>query len=407
MSPPGPCHIFGAGEPVGVTTAAFANGSCAQALEYDDTHNESIVHMSSPAVAASLALAETARSPGQDLITAIAVGNEISCRVGSVAPGQFHHRGFHPTRTVRAVRRDVPGGQAAGLDASADGVRGGHLRQLRRRASSSAGWTARSRSSCTPAGRRRAGSRRRFWRAAARTGPARCSKGGSGSSRRTSRIAGQAARFRSRDRGLGSSGTAETRRSSRSPPRTSFTRTSTRCCGPAAHGFTPADVERIDCPVAAFIVPIVCEPVAEKFAPAIGFARPRQPAVHAGRGARTRRPGQHAYSADSLRNPEILALARRVQYHVDPGFPGPGRFKGAVRVTLKDGRSFDEVEEYNRGSSQNPMTYRKSAASSTRTRAGSCRRPRATAWPTQIAQVERLPDASALVGLAVRRSESA
>ncbi len=37
-------------------------------------------------------------------------------------------------------------------------------------------------------------------------------------------------------------------------------------------------------------------------------------------------------------NPEILALARRVRYHVDPDFPGPGRFKGAVHVTLKDGR---------------------------------------------------------------------
>src|SRR3954463_8751184 len=97
MSPPGPCRIFGGGERVGVTTAAFANGSCAQALEYDDTHNESIVHMSSPAVAAALALSETTRVSGGDLITAIAVGNEISCRAGSVGSGQFHKRGFHPT----------------------------------------------------------------------------------------------------------------------------------------------------------------------------------------------------------------------------------------------------------------------------------------------------------------------
>ena len=43
-------------------------------------------------------------------------------------------------------------------------------------------------------------------------------------------------------------------------------------------------------------------------------------------------------------------------YHVDPAFPPPGQFKGAVTVTLKDGRVFDEVEEYNRGSAQNPMT---------------------------------------------------
>src|SRR5262249_16984092 len=34
---------------------------------------------------------------GKELITSVAIGNELSCRVGSVAPGQFHRRGFHPT----------------------------------------------------------------------------------------------------------------------------------------------------------------------------------------------------------------------------------------------------------------------------------------------------------------------
>ena len=53
MSPSGPCRILGFGDRVGVTAAAFANGALSQALEYDDTHNESIVHMSSPAVAAN------------------------------------------------------------------------------------------------------------------------------------------------------------------------------------------------------------------------------------------------------------------------------------------------------------------------------------------------------------------
>src|SRR3979409_1378801 len=70
ISPPGPGHVFGSGEPLGVTTAAFVNGACAQALEYDDTHNESIVHMSSSAVAAALALAEYIPLEGKDLITA-------------------------------------------------------------------------------------------------------------------------------------------------------------------------------------------------------------------------------------------------------------------------------------------------------------------------------------------------
>ena len=58
LSPPGPCRVLGTGDRLGVTAAAFANGAFSQALEFDDTHNESIVHMSSPAVAAALALSE-------------------------------------------------------------------------------------------------------------------------------------------------------------------------------------------------------------------------------------------------------------------------------------------------------------------------------------------------------------
>ncbi|HYL19253.1 MAG TPA: MmgE/PrpD family protein, partial [Burkholderiales bacterium] len=97
MNPPGPSTIFGVGQRVGVAAAAFTNGALSQAMEFDDTHNESIVHMSSPSVAAALALAEQLKVSGKELITSIALGNEISCRVGSVAPGQFHRRGFHPT----------------------------------------------------------------------------------------------------------------------------------------------------------------------------------------------------------------------------------------------------------------------------------------------------------------------
>ena len=139
MSPPGPCHVLGTGDAVGVTAAAFANGSFAQALEYDDTHLESIVHMSSPSVAAALALAEWVRlkpdttdatrvsaAPvasgfsrtisGQDLITAIAIGNEISCRVGSVSPGQFHRLGFHPSGLFAPFGIAYLAGKLLGLD---------------------------------------------------------------------------------------------------------------------------------------------------------------------------------------------------------------------------------------------------------------------------------------------------
>jgi 2-methylcitrate dehydratase PrpD len=123
MSPPGPCRVWGTGDRLGATMAAFANGAGAQALEYDDTHNESIVHMSSPAVAAALALSEIGDSAGlvsgRDLITAIAVSNEISCRVGSVSAGQFHRLGFHPTGLFAPFGVCYLAGRLLGLDAEA------------------------------------------------------------------------------------------------------------------------------------------------------------------------------------------------------------------------------------------------------------------------------------------------
>src|SRR5688500_11712516 len=117
LSPPGPARILGTGERVSVSSAAFANASFAQALEFDDTHNESIVHMSSPAVAAGLALAETRRVSGRDLVTAVAAANEISCRAGSVASGQFHKRGFHPTGLFAPFGITCLAGRVLGLDA--------------------------------------------------------------------------------------------------------------------------------------------------------------------------------------------------------------------------------------------------------------------------------------------------
>src|SRR5437868_13143299 len=116
LSPAGPCRVLGTGDRVGVTAAAFANGAFSQALEFDDTHNESIVHMSSPAVAAALAISEFTPVTGRDLITAIAVGNEISCRVGSVSSGELHKRGFHPTGLFATFGAAYLAAKLLGLD---------------------------------------------------------------------------------------------------------------------------------------------------------------------------------------------------------------------------------------------------------------------------------------------------
>ena len=357
MSPAGSCRILGFGDRVGVTSAAFANGALSQALEYDDTHNESIVHMSSPAVATALALSEFTTVSGRDLITAIALGNEISCRVGSVSSGELHKRGFHPTGLFATFGSALLAAKLLGLDAGsmarAAGIAGSFASGLlecwvdgTQTKFLHPGWSAQS--GITAAMLARAGV----------TGPAQVFEGRWGLFASHVQDPNAHRDFARINAALGSHW--ESRNSSFKP-------------FPAAHVIHPyisaairlrnqhaiqaADIESVDCPVTGFIVSIVCEPLAEKHAPAsdshgrVSLQYSVAEALFFGE------LGKHAYSDQSRANPAILELARKVRYHVDPDYPGPGRFKGAVTVILKDGRQFTEVEEYNRGSAENPMTY--------------------------------------------------
>jgi 2-methylcitrate dehydratase PrpD len=400
LSPPGPCAILGFGDQVSVTAAAFANGALSQALEFDDTHNESIVHMSSPAVSAALALSETIKISGRDLITAIALGNEISCRVGSVSSGELHKRGFHPTGLFTTFGAAYLAGKLLGLDAAtmarAAGVAGSFAAGLlecwvdgTQTKFLHPGWSAQS------------GITAAFLARAGVTGPAQVFEGRWGLF--ASHVQNPEAHrdFSRIDAGLGDHW--ESRNSSFKP-------------FPAAHvihpyidaalqlrlrhHIAPENIERVECPVTSFIVGIVCEPTSEKFAPAsdshgrVSLQYSVAEALHLGG------LGKSAYSPESLRNPEILALARKVEYRVDPNYPGPGRFKGAVRITLRNGRIVEHVEEHNRGSAENPMTYAELRAKFDENASGFLSPDRRSALADEIGRLEQLSDASLLLELA-------
>jgi 2-methylcitrate dehydratase PrpD len=169
------------------------------------------------------------------------------------------------------------------------------------------------------------------------------------------------------------------------------------------HGVRAADVVRIECPVAEFNVSIVCEPVAEKCAPAtqahcrVCLQYTMAEALYTGG------IGKNAYSDATRLNPEVLALARKVEYVVDPSFPGPGRFKGAVKVTVKDGRIIEEVEEYNRGSAENPMSEAELRAKFDDNASGFLSAGRRDQLAQEIAQTENLPDVRSLVDLTLEK----
>lgn len=354
LAPAGPSRLLGSGERVPVPMAAFANAACAQALEYDDTHNESIVHMSSPSVAAALALADERPIAGRDAILAIAVGSEISCRVGSVAPGQFHRLGFHPTGLFSPFGVAYLAGRLLGLDAPAMASAAGICGSL------AAGllecWVDGTDAKFLHSG----------W--AAQSGITAASLAGYGVTGPPRILEGRLGLFAShlqdrsvhRDLGRIVEGLGDewvSRNSSFKPYPTAHVLhpyVDALLRARERHSIAPQDVVAVECPVAPYIVPIVCEPVEEKVAPAtqahgrVSLQFTLAEALWHGR------LGRHAY--EDYRDPGVRALAQKVSYRIDPEYPGPGRFKGAVRITLADGRVIEEVQEFNRGSVENPMT---------------------------------------------------
>jgi 2-methylcitrate dehydratase PrpD len=66
-------------------------------LDFDDTHSDSVSHVSTVVAPAALAAAEATGASGRDALAAIVAGNEVVIRVGMGASGRFHQRGFHPT----------------------------------------------------------------------------------------------------------------------------------------------------------------------------------------------------------------------------------------------------------------------------------------------------------------------
>jgi 2-methylcitrate dehydratase PrpD len=397
LSAPGPCRILGFGDRVAVATAAFANGAFSQALEFDDTHNESIVHMSSPAVAAALALSEFTTVSGRDLITAIAIGNEISCRVGSVSSGELHRRGFHPTGLFATFGAAYLAGKLLGLDADAmaraAGIAGSFAAGLlecwvdgTQTKFLHPGWSAQS--GITAALLARSGV----------TGPAQVFEGRWGLFASHLQDANAHRDFARISDRLGEHW--ESRNSSFKPfpaAHVIHPYISAVLRLKAEHGIEARDVERVECPVAGFIVGIVCEPTEEKFAPVsdshgrVSLQYSLAEALYHGAF------GKSAYSAGSLKNPEILALARRVGYHVDPNYPGPGRFKGAAKIILKDGSAIETVEEYNRGSAENPMTNQELRAKFNDNASGFLSAQQRDLLADAVDRLETLPNANILV----------
>ena len=104
------------------TQAAFVNGVLAHSLDYDDTHLPSVLHPSASVVPAALAAAQRAGSTGAELVAAVAVGIEVTVRVGMAGYDReqgnsiFFEHGQHATSICGTLGSAVAASLLLGAD---------------------------------------------------------------------------------------------------------------------------------------------------------------------------------------------------------------------------------------------------------------------------------------------------
>lgn len=115
----GEVSIFaGAGQKTTALTAAFCNGAASHALDFDDLHNPSIIHLATVVIPPSFALAQAEHKTGKELLTAVVAGYEIGARVGeAVIPESYFY--WHTTGTAGTFGAAAAAAKLLDLDSEA------------------------------------------------------------------------------------------------------------------------------------------------------------------------------------------------------------------------------------------------------------------------------------------------
>ena len=124
----------------------------------------------------------------------------------------------------------------------------------------------------------------------------------------------------------------------------------------AGKGFAAGDVAEVLCETAEGYVHRLWEPLASKYRPANDYAAKFSTPFNIAVAFVTGSAGFEAFTQNTVRDARILGLAAKVRYVVDPHNPYPKAYTGHVKMTLKDGRVFEERQPHIRGGVHEPLS---------------------------------------------------
>lgn len=345
-------RLIGSVGKVASANAVLANGTLAHGLDYDDTLEEAIVHTGCCAGITALAVAEEIGAGGQAMLEAFVAGTEVMCKIGLVAPGKFHARGFHPTALCSTFGAAAAAGKLLGLDlnqwSDAFGLCGSQSSGIIEYLADGT-WTKR----LHPGWSAHGGVIAALLAREGFRGPASVFEGQHGFYRS---FGGPNEYNFNKLLELGTEWEI---------PRLTF---KSYPCGSISHPYmdcalrlkqkysvNPERVVEVVCRTAEGPVHRLWEPLANKQHPTSSygakFSLPYSIAVMLVRG----KADLQEFTDEAIQDPVVLALAKKVRYELDDTIDYPRHFSGHVKVFLDDGSIVEENQPHPRGGFEEPL----------------------------------------------------
>ncbi len=331
--------------------AAFANAMLCHGLDFDDTHSDSVSHVSTVVVPAALAVAEARGSTGSELLAAIVAGNEIVTRVGMATPGAFHERGFHPTAVCGIFGATAAAARLGGLTparaASAFGIAGSMASGLFAYLDDGTatkpihpGWAAHG--ALLAARLAELGAE----------GPPGVLEGRFGVFHA---FVGTRIDLEPQLADLGERW--ETPRIAFKPyPACHFVHGSLGATASLRADLDPDEIEDVVVTVPEAGVSLVLEPAASKVAPRTDYEGKFSLQYSTAAMLVHGRVGLGTYTPEALADPRVLDLARKVRYETKEYASYPAAFPGGVSIRLRDGSTLEADMPHQLGAPENPMS---------------------------------------------------
>jgi 2-methylcitrate dehydratase PrpD len=333
--------------------AALVNGTAAHGEDFDDTFEGGPVHSGAVIVPAMLALCERARLGGDRLLIGIATGVELLCRLALVAPTGTHRAGFHPTAVFGAVA--AAGAAAAALRlppaqiASALGIAGSmasgmieYLAEGTWTKRMHAGWAAQS------------GIRAALMAQGGFLGPRSVFEGTHGFYKTFAPSV--PANFDPLVADLGARWVMD---SIAFKPYACGTMTQPfiDCAiALARSGVQARDIVDVVCSVGEGTVHRLWEPLGLKQKPPTSYAAKFSTPFCMALGFLDGKAGFAQFTEARVQDAEVIALASKIRYVVDPNDEYPRNFSGHLRARLADGSEREHRQPHMRGGARAPLT---------------------------------------------------